>query len=163
MERRKHKRFSATAFINRPVTLTPFPPYIGKPIKGKLIDLSAGGISMLIGQIIPQGTDANLSITFPDHSVLKSKTTIRHMIPKDRQYLHGLEFLNLEPAWIERLTKMSNHYIDCEQRIQQHSLNACVGAECAFFTMCKKPERTDLLVNIDDGLLLEFKHLQTLP
>src|SRR5690349_20851920 len=99
MERRKHKRFSATAFLNRPITLVPIKPYIGRPIKGKLIDLSAGGMAMLIGQIIPQGTRLTLSLTFPDHSTLKTEIEIVHTMPRDRNYIHGVQFLSLDPLW----------------------------------------------------------------
>ena len=159
MERRKHHRFSATAFLNRPLTVTPLPPFIGKPAKGKLIDLSAGGLAMLINQIIPQGTRLKLTINFPDHTILEADTEVKHMIPRDRHYLHGLEFLSIGSAMVERIAKMSADYIDCEQRIHANSLNACVGAECAFFTMCTKQERTNLIVNLDEELLLDFKLL----
>jgi len=161
MERRKHHRFSATAFLNRPVTLTPIPPFIGKPVKGRLIDLSAGGLALLIGQIIPQETKLKLTLTFPDHSRLEAVTEVKHMVPRERHYLIGLEFLTIDPAWVARIDKMSADYIDCEQRINGNSMSPCIGADCAFFTMCSKPERTNLLVNLDEGLLLDFELLES--
>ncbi len=161
MERRKHPRLSATAFLNRPITLVPIKPFVGRAIKGKLIDLSAGGMAMLISQIIPQGTKLQLTVTFPDRSILKTDIEIVHVMPRDRHYVHGVQFLSLDPMWIDRLTKMSADFIDCEQRIQRNDLNPCTGTSCAFFTMCNKPQRTDLLVGIDDGLLVEFHAVQS--
>src|SRR4051812_43514428 len=92
MERRKYTRFSATAFLNRPISLSPMPPFIGKSIRGKLIDLSAGGLALLIPQIIPLGTKVNMKLTFPDQTLLECKAEIRHMLPRERNYLHGLQF-----------------------------------------------------------------------
>ncbi|MCG3205483.1 MAG: hypothetical protein KCHDKBKB_02204 [Elusimicrobia bacterium] len=160
MERRKYKRFSATAFLNRPVTLTPVPPFFGKPIKGKLIDLSAGGLSMLIHQIIPQGTHLQLTLVFPDQTRLECETQVKHMLPRDRNYLHGFEFLNIDPSWVTRINDMSSHFIDCERRIQSADINPCIGSQCAFFNMCNKQERVNLLVNIDDELLLNLAVLE---
>lgn len=160
MERRKHQRFSATAFLNRQVIVTPIPPYIGTPIKGKLIDLSAGGMAVLIGQIIPQGTRLQLKLTFPDHTILKSDTQVKHTIPRARSYLHGLEFLTLDALTAERINRMSNDYIDCESRIHAAAPEICKGTDCAFFSMCTKPERQDLILNPgpDDIFTLDFQH-----
>lgn len=157
MERRKHKRFPATAFLNRPVTVTPLPPFIGKPAKGKLIDLSAGGLAMLINQIIPQNTRLTLTLTFPDQMAMQTETEVKHVIPRDKLFLHGLEFLALDPTWADRIARMSADYVDCEQRISSNSLTPCTGSECSLFNMCSKPERTNLIVNLDEDLLLAFR------
>lgn len=159
MERRKHPRFAATAFLNRQVTVTPIQPFIGRPIKGKLIDLAAGGLSILISHIIPQDTVLHLKLTFPDHSILETDTQVKHMVPRGRGYLHGIEFLNLDALVVERIKRMSNDYIDCESRIQAKALEVCKGAECAFFTMCTKPERSNLILSLrtENSLILDFK------
>lgn len=162
MERRKHRRFAATAFLNRPVTLTPVAPFFGKAIKGKLIDLSAGGLSMLIQQIIPQGTRLHLTITFPDHSHMESDIEVVRTMPRDRNYVIGLEFLNLDLSWVERIETMSAQYIECEQRIQATELTPCIGKACTLFDMCNKSERTNLLINVDEELLLNMAVLAPL-
>jgi hypothetical protein len=154
-DRRKHKRFSATAFLHTPVYLSPLPPYFGHPVKGKLIDLSAGGLSVLIGEIIPQETFLSLILTFPDNSKIESIIKVRHAVPRGKGYLHGIEFLNPPAYMVEKIDKMSSDYIDCENRIQAAASEVC-RMNCAFFTMCNKPQRTELLTNINDGLLVEF-------
>jgi c-di-GMP-binding flagellar brake protein YcgR len=159
MERRKHARFSATAFLNRPVLMMPMPPYIGKQIRGKLIDLSAGGLALLIPQIIPLGTKLHMKLTFPDQTLLACNAEIRHMLPRERNYLHGLQFEGVASDVAERIEKMSADYIDCEQRIMNNNIAACIGRECAFFTMCTKQERTDHVLHHEEDLLLSISQV----
>jgi hypothetical protein len=161
-ERRKHTRFSATAFLNRPVYLTPLPPYFGHPVKGKLIDLSAGGMAILINEMIPQETLLNLKITFPDHSVIDSIVKVRRVSEKGRSHVHGIEFLTLTADMAEKIEKMSSDYINCETRIHAGQKEVC-HTNCAFFTMCGKKEKLNPVVNID-ALALTFETVpQPLP
>jgi c-di-GMP-binding flagellar brake protein YcgR len=153
-ERRKHARFTATAFINRPVYLTPLPPYFGHPVKGKLIDLSAGGMAILINEMIPQETLLNLKITFPDHSAIDSIVKVRRVAERGRSHLHGIEFLTLPVEMAEKIQRMSSDYINCETRIQQGLKEVC-QTDCAFFTMCGKKEKLNPVVNVD-ALSLSF-------
>jgi hypothetical protein len=161
-ERRKHKRFSATAFLTTPVYLSPLPPYFGHPVKGKLIDLSAGGLSVLIGEIIPQETFLTMLLTFPDHSTIESVIKVRHVLPRGRAFLHGIEFLNPPQIMVEKISRMSEDYIDCESRIQSKAAEVC-RTNCAFFTMCSKPERLNPVLDVNTSLELAFKALEDTP
>jgi len=161
-ERRKHTRFSATAFLNRPVYLTPLPPYFGHPVKGKLIDLSAGGMAILINEMIPQETLLNLKITFPDHSVIDSIVKVRRVSERGRNHVHGIEFLTITADMKEKIEKLSSDYINCETRIQSGCKDVC-QTNCAFFSMCGKKEKLNPVVNID-ALALTFEPMrQELP
>lgn len=158
-ERRNHKRFSATAFLNMPVHLSPLPPYFGHTLKGRLIDLSAGGIAISIDELIPQGTFLNLKITFPDHSVIESVVSAKHVLPRGRHFLHGFEFLTVPSAIAERIEQMSTDYINCESRIQNNMEDIC-RTDCAFFKMCNKKEKMDPVVDMDRTIDLAFKELK---
>jgi hypothetical protein len=161
-DRRKHKRFSATAFLHTPVYLSPLPPYFGHPVKGKLIDLSAGGLSVLIGEIIPQETFLSLILTFPDNSKIESIIKVRHAVPRGKGYLHGIEFLNPPAYMVEKIDKMSSDYIDCENRIQAAASEVC-RMNCAFFTMCTKQQRLQPVVDVNASIELAFKALEDSP
>lgn len=154
-DRRRHIRFSATAFLNRPVYLTPLPPYFGHPVKGKLIDLSAGGMAILISEMIPQETMLNLKITFPDQSVIDSLVKVRRVSERGRNHVHGIEFLTLSAEMAEKINRMSTDYINCEARIQGGNREVC-RTDCAFFTMCTKKEKINPIVNVD-ALSLSFE------
>ena len=150
--RRKHPRFSATAFLNTPVILSPLPPFFGSVIKGKLIDLSASGLSLLIKEVIPVGTNLFLTLRFPDLTVMGCSILVRRMMPRDNGYLHGIEFLDLSSEMKERINKMSHDYIDCESRIQSKTLDVCTRY-CSFYSMClkshKKEQSLDPIVHLE--------------
>ncbi len=162
MERRRHKRFSATAFLNMPVYLEPLPPYFGKSLKGKLIDLSAGGMAILIEEFIPPQARLNLALTFPDKSMLESIVEIKHAVPKDKQYLIGIEFLTVPLSVQQRIEKMSSDYVDCEARIERNLGDVC-RTDCGFYNFCTKQQRSVPLIDPDVVLNMVFKKLQENP
>lgn len=159
INRRKHKRFSATAFLNVPVVVSPIAPYFGRVLKGKLIDLSSGGMALLIDELIPQGSKLDLMLRFPDQSELQTLVDIKHVFPRGRKYLHGLEFLTIPDYMVKKIESMSSAYIDCENRIQHGENEICV-ANCSFFNMCTKKERRSPTFNVDIALELAFQTLQ---
>ncbi len=154
-ERRKHPRFSATAFLNRPVLLAPLPPYFGYTVEGRLVDLSAGGMAIFIDELIPPESDFQLEITFPDHTVIATAVRVRYTSKKGSGYLHGIEFLALAPEMAVKITQMSADYIDCEQRIAARDENPC-RADCAFFAMCRKRQKVNTTTPRHSALELVF-------
>lgn len=162
LNRRKHPRISATAFLNMPIRLNPLPPFFGKPLTGRLIDLSAGGLSLLIEELIPQGSVLEATIRFPDQTEFKVIVEVRHAFPKDRKFLHGFEFLTLPAYWSAKIEKMSNDYIDCETRIQSNTSEIC-HLDCAFYTLCTKAQRREPVFNADIALEMAMETLKNSP
>jgi c-di-GMP-binding flagellar brake protein YcgR len=155
INRRRHKRFSATAFLNKPVRVAPLLPYFAEPINGRLIDLSAGGMSIFIEMRIPQGTTIHLEATFPDHSKIECDAQVIHAIPRNGSILHGFEFLNLSVPLGERIERMSMDYIDCETRIESKKTEVC-RSDCAFFSLCTKSEKVSPVLDSKGILELSF-------
>lgn len=137
----------------------PLPPYFGQEINGKLIDLSAGGISILIGELIPQGTFFNLKVTFPDNTAIESMVSAKYVYPRGKQFLHGFEFLTLSVGMADRLSKMSSDYIDCEARIQDHAKEIC-QSDCSYFNMCTKEEKLNFSEESENILDLTFQEIK---
>jgi len=159
MEKRKHKRFAATAFLNTPVYLDPLPPYFGTSLKGKLIDLSGGGMAILIDEFIPAMARLSLAMTFPDKMKLDSIVEIKRIVPRDNKYLIGIEFLTIPLVMQQKIDAMSSDYVDCESRIREKSAEIC-RTNCAFYGMCTKTERTVPIVDVDVALSLVFEPLK---
>jgi PilZ domain len=162
LNKRKYKRFSATAFLNKPVNLQPLPPFFGDPIKGHMIDLSAGGMAILMNEIIPQKTKLSIGITFPNQTPLQCKAEVKRVVPRGKKYLIGFEFLNLPTEWVDKIERMSTDYIDCESRIQKGETEVC-ETNCSFFSMCNKVQRREPLVEVDVALEMAFKMLDQFP
>ena len=158
-DRRKHTRFSATAFLNRPVHLAPLPPYFGHAIKGRLIDLSAGGLSVLMGEFLPPQTFFSLCIVLPDHTRIDTTIKIIHALPRGKNYLHGIEFLTLPTEMGERIERMSSDFMNCENRIQAHEAEVC-HTDCAFFNMCDKKQKIDVVMDTNSAIELAFRQIE---
>ncbi len=158
-ERRRYKRFTATAFLRMPVHLQPVPPFFGRAVKGRLIDLSAGGMALVIDEVIPLNTMLKLTITFPNHNKVEVISQVRRVVPKDNKYLLGIEFQTISDEAAQRIDKMSTDYIDCETRIADKKQDVC-KMDCAFFSMCAKTQKLDPVVNVDLALELAFKVLE---
>ena len=156
--RRKNPRFSATAFLNTPVILSPLPPFFGSVIKGRLIDLSAGGMALLLKDLIPSGTSLFLTLRFPDLIVMGSSIQVKYTMPRGNHYLHGIEFLDLSAEMKEKIDQMSRDYIDCESRIQAKNMDVC-SQLCAFYSMCAKPEKKGMTLDPIVHLELVFSRL----
>jgi hypothetical protein len=101
----------------------------------------------------------NLLLTFPDHSKLNTIVNVRHVIPRGRLFMHGIEFLDPPMLMTERITKMSNDYIDCDARIQSKATEIC-KTDCAFFTMCTKEQRIDPVFDPKMSLEIAFQQLE---
>jgi c-di-GMP-binding flagellar brake protein YcgR len=158
-ERRRYKRFTATAFLRMPVHLSPVPPFFGRPVKGQLIDLSACGMALVIDEVIPLNTKLQMSITFPDHTVVQGTGQIRRIVPKGAKYLIGVEFQFVAEEMSARIDKMSTDYIDCETRIAEKKAEVC-RMDCAFYSMCQKTQKLNPTLDVDVALELAFKILE---
>jgi c-di-GMP-binding flagellar brake protein YcgR len=158
-ERRRYKRFTATAFLRMPVRLAPVPPFFGRPVKGRLIDLSAGGMALLIDEVIPLNTRLKTVIVFPDQTQLNATALVRRLLPKEKKYMIGLEFQFIDSEMQAKIDRMSTDYIDCEARIREKKQEVC-RTNCAFYSLCNKKEKLDPVVNVDVALEVAFQVLE---
>ena len=138
--RRKYGRFRSTAFNGLTIQLTPLPPYFGEHAEGQLIDLSAGGLAMLIKDRIPAKSKFHLEMTFPDHTHIVSDIKVCHAIRRKNGFFTGIEFINIPPYMIKKIEKMAEDFNNCEGRIVAQKKDVC-DLKCAFFTLCDKPEK----------------------
>src|SRR5882672_7919378 len=99
-ERRKYQRFSSTAFLGTPLHLTPVPPFFGSPIDGQVIDLSGGGMAVLIREVLPAKTKLFMELKFPGGMILSCTVSIRRTAACTGGYLTGIEFLDMPEAMV---------------------------------------------------------------
>ena len=145
--RRKYARFSDRSLAGTAVRLTPLPPLFGENASGCLIDLSAGGMGIIIPDLIPKNVFLRMSMTLPDGFILESAVKVRRIVKQGEghDYLHGVEFLSPSPEMIERIELMARDVLACNDRTKQQMKEICV-ASCALGQMCKRPQRVELNV-----------------
>ena len=139
-ERRRHQRFSSVSFSAAEVCLLPCPPLYGEPAGGFLVDLSAGGVGLLLTELIPRDVLLRMTIRLPDDFVISSVVTVRHVKIQGTGFLHGIEFLNPAPEMVQRVDQMARDYLSCEDRIRDGATPVCQFG-CSFYAVCTKKER----------------------
>lgn len=113
---------------------------------------------MFVERLIPQGHQYWMTLAFPDRSVLETPIEIRHVLPRGQAYLIGVEFLKIPDYMRKKVEAMSTDYLECEERISAHIKNVCL-TDCAFFTMCNKPQKTEPVINVDLALQMTLREM----
>jgi hypothetical protein len=108
--RRKHPRFSDRALARTTVSLDPCPPLFGETVCGQLVDLSVGGMALLSSDLIPKKVFLKMKMKLPDGFEVSSVIAVRHITRKrhQRDFLHGIEFLNPSPEMVERIQQLAD-------------------------------------------------------
>ncbi len=155
-ERRKYQRFSSTAFLGTPLHLTPVPPFFGSPIDGQVIDLSGGGMAVLIREAIPSKTKLFMELKFPSGAVLACHVAICRTAKSAGGFLTGIQFLDMPDAMAGQIDRMAQDYNDCDGRIAANAPEIC-RADCSFLSICEKPQKRAFLRNADNALHMKLK------
>ncbi len=159
MDQRRFPRFQSSAFQGVPVRLKPLPPFFGEPTQGKLLDLSAGGMAILIEETIPKDAKLKLELTFPDHSILESNIRVCYSKAEKKEFLIGLEFLDIPDFMRNKISRMSEDFLGCENRIKKNAINIC-QLDCAFFSICDKHQKTKLEKELDITLQMKLNQIE---
>ncbi len=141
-ERRKYKRFSAVSFAKAQIKLLPCPPLFGDPATGYLVDLSAGGMGLMLPDLIPRKIFLKMTLALPGAAAIKSVVSVRHVVKRGAYFLHGFEFLNPSPEVTDQIEKFTQDYLACEDRIRASAPEVCVEG-CSFYAVCTKKQRRD--------------------
>jgi len=114
----------------------------------------------VIDEIIPQKSKLDLELKFPDGSIIHCIIEVKHVLPREKKFLHGIEFLTLPSYLAQKIDKLSNDYIDCETRIQEKAAEIC-RSDCSFFNLCQKPQRREPpIFDVNTALELAFNSLK---
>jgi c-di-GMP-binding flagellar brake protein YcgR len=107
--RRKHPRFGGRLLAGAQVSVEPCAPLYGEAMRGSLVDLSAGGMAILLSDLIPKKVLLKMKMTLSNGFQLETVITVRHIAQQYHQksFLHGVEFLNPNPEMVERIQRLS--------------------------------------------------------
>jgi len=155
-DKRRHKRFRSTAFLGTPLLLTPLPPFFGLPLEGQVIDLSGGGMAVLINKELPANTKMHMELKFPKGAVLACHVMVRRTSGCTGGYLTGIEFLDLPEPMISQIDKMAQDYNACDDRIEREETPVC-RPECNFFSVCDKSQKKAMDRNEDISILMKLR------
>ncbi len=137
---RQYERFTLPEMLRMTVTVSPLLPPLDKSYGGKLLNISAGGMALLLPEKLPELTYWVLRISLADHSEIETLVQIRHSVPQQNQFTHGLQFVSIPSFLGEQVETFARDYSSCEQRIKDRLSDVC-RINCALFAHCKKPQK----------------------
>jgi hypothetical protein len=139
-EMRRHRRVQSSAFGGITVTLKPAPPFFGDPMDGTMVDLSGGGLAVVVKEAIPVKTKLKLTIKFPFRAPVTCTVSVQRSNRVENGHRLGLQFLDLSGEMADELVRMSSDYDACDERIRSDVKPVCLRT-CAFFRYCEKPQK----------------------
>ncbi len=138
LERRKHPRLPLHLSVAKLVDFQC--DGLEMPAPAILVDLSAGGLSM-IAFALPQLTkNVTFRLDLPGfvNAQLHGKIVRAHK--KGETYQVAVAFSEFKAEWSGLVSKLVKAYDECEERLAQGDRRFCFK-KCAFFSLCQKEEK----------------------
>jgi hypothetical protein len=110
------------------------------PAPAVLVDLSAGGLSMICFALPAMAKDLTFRLSLPGLVNAKLKGKIVRARRKGETYQVAIEFTEFQDKWGHLVGKLAKAHLACEERLQQGDRHFCFK-DCAFFAMCQKEEK----------------------
>lgn len=130
-----------------PVQLFPVLPFVGPSVDADLVNLSAGGMALLIDNgpadtRLARGGRLRVHFRLPGLPLTECRGIITHAAPeRSGGWLRlGVRFIKAPLALAERLQRMLIDDEACDARIAESRQPRCDTA-CAFHSLCSKPIR----------------------
>lgn len=137
-ERRKHPRLPLHLSVAK---LMDFKcDGLDQPAPAILVDLSAGGLSMVCFALPHLTKNVTFRLDLPGlvNAQIHGKVVRAHK--KGETYQVGVAFNELKEEWGRLVGKLIKAYQDCEDRLTQGDRRFCFRA-CGFFSLCQKEEK----------------------
>lgn len=157
--RRIAKRLKIDRSVKILVHLFPVMPFIGEATYANLINISKGGLALVVDEPVKRGAALKVHFHLPGNPIQSSSAVVTHsFVGKDGRYVLGVKFVKPPKMLVENIEKMVLNSNSCDQRIRELADPQCDKA-CAFFQLCRKPIRLPHYSNQSHQLELTFQNL----
>lgn len=109
-------------------------------VPGLLVDLSAGGMSLLTFNSLPLGTPINLCIDLPGLKTHHLMGKVVWSVPKGEMWRVGITFNQIDPIDFRHINRMAFDFSDCETKLALGVKDVCFE-KCSYIKMCRKPQK----------------------
>ncbi|MFH1368902.1 MAG: PilZ domain-containing protein [Elusimicrobiota bacterium] len=109
-------------------------------IPGLLVDLSAGGMSLLTYSALPLSTLINLSIDLPGLKTHHLMGKVVWTVPKGEMWRVGITFSKIDPADFRHINRLAFDFSDCETKLALGVSDVCFE-KCSYLKLCHKPQK----------------------
>ena len=139
-ERRKHSRMPAIHNLVKPIELLFAPPAEVTTVPAVLMDLSAGGMSLLTFVPIETGTSVRAEIDFRGLRVNTAVGKVVWSAPKDESWRLGIRFSEISKPEAKKINNMAIDFTDCETKLAAGAGDVCFRG-CRYWKLCEKEQK----------------------
>lgn len=137
-ERRRHPRLPLHLSVAKLVDFKC--DGLDQPSPAILVDLSAGGLSMIAFALPNLTKNVTFKLELPGLVNAQLHGRIVRAIKKGETYQVAVAFNEFQKEWASLVGKLVRAYDACEDRLAQGDRRFCFKA-CAFFALCQKEEK----------------------
>jgi hypothetical protein len=137
-DRRKHPRLPLHLSVAKLVDFKC--DGLDQPAPAILVDLSAGGLSMIAFALPKLTKNVTFRLELPGLVNAQLHGKIVRATKKGETYQVAVSFSEFKEEWARLVTKLVRAYNECEDRLSQGDRRFCFKA-CAFFALCQKDEK----------------------
>ncbi len=136
-ERRQYKRLPMTLSIAKPMEIEMSTDQYEGDIPGILVNLSAGGMALIVFHELPLDSRVNFDLNFMGIKRSISGTIVREESKFKDTYMVGVKFDKTSKKLGELVEKMAEDHDICDVRFLVMQDKACFP-ECSFRPLCGK-------------------------
>lgn len=137
-ERRKHPRLPMHLSVAKLVDFQC--EGLEHPAPAILVDLSAGGLSMIAFALPQLAKKVTFRLELPGLVNAQMHGRIVRATKKGETYHVAVAFTEFQEQWAHMVSKLVKAYTVCEERLAQGDRFFCFR-ECAFWPLCQKDEK----------------------
>jgi c-di-GMP-binding flagellar brake protein YcgR len=144
--RRHYQRLRIDRSVQIQIQLFPVMPFIGESIHARLINISEGGMGLLLENAdmrkqIKLGTKMKIHFRLPGKPLRQCTALVGHNLNmKDGLFFIGLRFVKTGSGLSREIHEMAKDNELCDGRIADHVSPWC-DISCSFHNLCRKPLR----------------------
>jgi hypothetical protein len=106
-------------------------------VPGVLVDLSAGGMSLIAFAPVTLGTEVSLSINLGAFKTMPLEGRVVWAISKGESWRVGIVFNKIDPIDFRHISRMALDDGDCDTKLSLGVTDVCFE-KCAYFALCQK-------------------------
>jgi hypothetical protein len=111
-----------------------------QPAPAVLVDLSAGGLSMICFVLPKVAEQVTFKLELPGLLNAEVHGKVVRVLQKGETYQVAIAFTEAQDRWAEVVETLSHSYQQCEDRLSKGERRFCFG-DCGFFSLCQKDEK----------------------
>jgi hypothetical protein len=148
-DRRLSRRLKIDRSVRVPVQLASLIPFIGNFVEAGLINISEGGMALVLRmeepspQKMARGQNIKVHFHLPGRPLQECQAQVRHRFHyADGRIALGIRFTRIGQSLVKDLRRMAEDFENCERRIDAAGDgHPWCDVLCAFHPLCRKPLR----------------------